>query len=263
MRMYETLLVVRVRGREQKLSAWFRDSGQDLIVLLHGLGNSKDTWRRAWETPLLRDRSLLSFDLPGFGHTPPTAGAGYSLEDHAGLLSAVVDAYAVRNIHIAAHSMGGSIALLLPDRIAQRLAGLYLVEPRLCRSSCGIAAEAADVGFEQFTAETLPRYRKRYASDPGISLDLDRADAAAMYSGASSLIKWADSGELVRRFNALQIHKRLIYGQRNHHLEELGMVDPAHQLEIPDAGHFAMNDNPAAFYSGFAELLPEVAGAGA
>jgi pimeloyl-ACP methyl ester carboxylesterase len=223
---------------------------------VHGLGNSKDNWRGACQAPALRERSLLAFDLPGFGHSSRSPELGYALEDHAGVLASVIDAYAVRSIHIVAHSMGGTIALLLPARILARLQGLFLVEPRLCKTSCGIAAEAAQGTFERFNAEIFPRFRKRYSSDPRVAFDLDRADPEAFYTGACSLVGWTERSELVGRFAAVPCRKGFIYGQRNRHLDELRAVDDALQFEIAGAGHFVMDDNPGGFYAQLGALLP-------
>ncbi len=261
MRTSETALSVRVKGREHMLSARFRESGHELLVFVHGLGNSKDNWRGAWAAGALRGRSLLAFDLMGFGHSPRPSGFGYTLEDHAGVLAAVIDAHAVRSIHLVAHSMGGTIALLLPTRIMARLHGLFLVEPRLCKSSCGIAAEAVQGTFEHFSTEIFPRFRQRHSRDPHTAFDLDRADPEAFYTGGCSLVGWTQRHELFGRFAAAPCRKAFIYGQHNQHLDELGAVDDALKFEIPNAGHFSMNDNPDAFYGQLAALLPPAPGA--
>lgn len=255
----EIILPVRVRAREYRLSTWFREAGQELIVFVHGLGCSKKNWRDAWENRDLRGKSLLAFDLIGFGHSPRPSDVNFTLEDHADLLGAVIDAYAVRQIHLVAHSMGGTIALLLPKRTLARLRNLILIEPRLKISSCGFAAEAALVGYQQFKAEILPRYRQRLAGNRHTAYDLELADPQAFYHSGCSLINWARKNEMLDRFRGTPCRKAFIYGGLNAHLEELGAVDDKLKFEIPGAGHFAMHDNPALFYRQLAALLADTA----
>ncbi len=257
MRPSETTVPVRVNARELRLSAWFREAGEEMVVFLHGLGSSKQNWQQAWSLPALRGKSLLAFDLMGFGHSPRPDGFDYVLEDQASVLAAVIDAYAVRRIHLVAHSMGGTIALLLPSRMLARLANLILVEPRLKKSSCGIAAEAAQVSYQDFLSDVYPRFRKRVSSDPRAAYDLDRADPEAFYNSARSLVHWTEGDEMLERFQLTPCHRVFIYGHYNQHLEELKTLDSASKIEIQNAGHFVMHDNPDAFYRQFATMLSD------
>jgi len=248
---------VRVRAREYRLSAWFREAGEELVVFVHGLGCSKKNWADAWGLRDLWGKSLLAFDLIGCGHSPRPSDFNFTLEDHADLLAAVIDAYAVRQIHLVAHSMGGTIALLLPKRTLARLRNLILIEPRLKISSCGFAAEAALVSYQQFESELLPRYRQRLSGNRRTAYDLELADPQAMYDSSCSLINWTRNNEMLDRFRGTPCRKAFVYGGLNFHLEELGAVDDNLKFEIPGVGHFAMHDNPALFYRQLAALLTD------
>jgi pimeloyl-ACP methyl ester carboxylesterase len=151
--------------------------------------------------------------------------------------------------------MGGTIALLLPNRALARFSSLNLVEPRLKKSSCGIAAEAAKGNFNRFTLEVFPRFRKRVSIDPQTEYDLDRVDLNAFYQSSCSLMHWTHDDEMLRRFDGAPCRKTLIYGELNQHLEELGSIDNALITEIPGAGHFMMHDQPDAFYRELASLI--------
>ena len=100
-----------------------------------------------------------------------------------------------------------------------------------------------------------PRFRQRYAAHPRIAHDLNRADPGAFYAGACSLVETVQDPSLMNRFIALSCRKALIYGQRNRHLEELSGLPDDWKIEIPNAGHFAMDDNPAIFFDRLASLL--------
>lgn len=252
----QTVLVARHRGREHRLTAWFRDAGPDLVLFVHGLGCSKESWREAWSDPAMSGRSLLAFDLPGFGASPRPDGFSYALDEQAGLLASIVDTHASRNLCLVAHSMGGTVAALLPASVAQRIDSMVLVEGRLVRSSCGIAAAAASVERQEFDVATWPKFRRQVASDRSAAFDLDRADRDAFYESCRSLIRWTGGRGLVERFESFGCERAFVYADTNRHLDELTLLDPNSLYRVEDAGHFVMNDNPAAFYSLLARLCP-------
>lgn len=252
--MSQTVIAARHRGREYRLSAWFRDTGDDLVLFVHGLGCSKESWRRAWSSPALYGCSLLAIDLPGFGASPRPPDFSYDLEDQAGLLAGVIDAHASRRVCVVAHSMGGTVATLLPESASRRVDSLILVEGRLLASSCGIASEAIAVGAERFEAEVFPQFCRRVESDRRAAFDLARSDASAFYLSSKSLVKWTDGPGLVARFDGFDCPTAFVYGADNRHLGELAALDRESLHEIDDAGHFVMNDNPDAFYPLVARL---------
>jgi len=252
--MPQTAVAARYRGREYRLSAWLRDTGDDLVLFVHGLGCSKESWRQAWSSPALYGCSLLAIDLPGFGASPRPTGFSYDLEDQAGLLAGVIDAYASRRVCLVAHSMGGAVAMLLPAASARRIDRLVLVEARLSSASCGIASLASSASLAQFEAEVFPQFRRRVELDRRAAFDLDRADRQAFYLSSKSLVRWTGGTGLAPRFDAFDCPKVFVYGGDNRHLHELALIDRSLLREIADAGHFAMNDNPEAFYALVARL---------
>jgi len=251
----QTVVTALYRGREYRLAAWFRDTGPDVVLFVHGLGCSKENWRQAWSAPALTGRSLLAVDLPGFGASPRPPDFDYDLASQAGLLASIVDAHASRRLCLVAHSMGGAIAALLPRPVARRVDQLVLVEGRLIKSSCGIAAEAAQVGMEQFETQVYPQFRRRVASDRRAAFDLERADRQAFYLSSKSLIERTGGEGLIAEFDSFDCPKGFIYGADNRHLDELRLLDPVILHEVADAGHFPMHDNPGAFYALLARLF--------
>lgn len=244
----ENMLDVRVRNREYRLAARYRDVGDELILFLHGLGCSKENWRDAWHCREFRDKSLLGLDFLGFGRSPRPAHFGYTLEEHAAVLGAVIDLHASKQIHLVAHSMGGSIALLLPPRTLSRLYSLILVEARLFKSSCGFAAEAVNFTCEQFISSEFSRIQKRIGADTQAEYDLKRADPAAFYYSACSLVDWARGRVMFDKFEAAPCRKVFLYGADNRFLEEVGEIPGDLKAGIREAGHFVMHDNPHDLY---------------
>ena len=220
-------LTLRHRGRDLRLSSWFRDSGDDLLLFVHGLGCSKESWRRAWSVPSLYGRSLLAFDLPGFGASHRPADFTHDLAEQAGLVAAIIDAHASRRISLIAHSMGGTIAALLPETAMRRLDRLILVEARLLHESCSVSAEVDNADRRTFETKIFPDFRRRVAVDRRSAFDLDRADLDAFYLCSRSLLAHTSGGGLMERWQAFTCPKAFVYGSDNRHLAELAVLEPA------------------------------------
>lgn len=54
-------------GSSYEVSTAFRKRGGELLLLLHGLGCSKESFRDIWFRDELNDYSIISLDFLGFG----------------------------------------------------------------------------------------------------------------------------------------------------------------------------------------------------
>lgn len=94
-----------------------RGSGSP-VLLLHGLGHRRQTWRPVMGR-LAREHEVFALDLPGFGATPgPGPGEPYGI---GSLIEAVRRFCAERGIerpHLVGNSLGGAVALELGARDA-------------------------------------------------------------------------------------------------------------------------------------------------
>ncbi|UCG72182.1 MAG: alpha/beta hydrolase [Chromatiales bacterium] len=252
----ETVVPAAAPGHDFRLTAWQRDTGSEaLLVMIHGLGCSKQSFAGAWSQTGFRDWSLLAPDLPGFGRAPKPADFSYDLQQQARVVASLLDQRASRRVRLVAHSMGGTLALLLPDRILSRLEALVLVEPRLLAESCSVAAEASRYPEEDFDSQFMQGFRRRVRSDPRVAFDAEHADPLAFQRSANSLVRWAGSGEMLSRFARLPCPAWFVYGADNRHLAELRHLPPHQTVAIPGAAHFPMHDNPDLFYATLAGLL--------
>lgn len=252
----ETVVPAAAPGHDFRLTAWQRETGSEtLLVMVHGLGCSKKNFAGAWSAPQLRDRSLLAPDLPGFGRSPKPANFSYDLQQQARVLASLLDQRASRRVHLLAHSMGGTLALLLPYRILSRLETLILVEPRLLEESCSVAAEASRYTEAEFDQQFMGPFRRRIARDARQAFDAEHSDPAAFHRSARSLMHWAGSGDMLSRFVNAPCPVWFVYGADNRHLSELRRLPVGQTVAITRAAHFSMHDNPSAFYSTLAGLL--------
>lgn len=79
------------------------------LVLVHGLGMSKEVWRPV--VPLLAgEREVVAVDLPGFGASPPGPQTVLGLAD---AVAGFADELGLGAWDVAGNSMGGGIAIAL------------------------------------------------------------------------------------------------------------------------------------------------------
>jgi pimeloyl-ACP methyl ester carboxylesterase len=100
------------------------------IVLLHGFGDSADTWRRVLDRLARANRRALAVDLPGFGAADPLA-PGPVLPQLDALAAAAVEHAAQEGgpAILAGNSLGGALALRAAERAELPLAGIVPVAP--------------------------------------------------------------------------------------------------------------------------------------
>jgi len=93
------------------------DSGEGMgqtFVLLHGLGDEADSWRKLF--PLLASRGrVLAPDLPGFGRSDHPRRA-YTLDFYAQTVEAMLQALHIPKAVLVGSSMGAAVALRMVVR---------------------------------------------------------------------------------------------------------------------------------------------------
>jgi pimeloyl-ACP methyl ester carboxylesterase len=96
------------------------------ILFIHGFASSLYTFRKI--VPLLKGKfSLLAVDLPGFGRSEKSSSFIYSLENYARVMIECLNYFRIEKAHIAAHSMGGQIALHMAGSAPEKVGKLALL----------------------------------------------------------------------------------------------------------------------------------------
>jgi pimeloyl-ACP methyl ester carboxylesterase len=140
------------------------------LLWLHGLMcSSTGELVQAAVQPELQGRRQLLIDFLGYGYSDRPMGFGYTLEDHARTIVAVIDAQGVTECGVIGHSMGGGVAILVAAARPQNVSLLVMAEGRLDLDADGpdpIAAQSeqdfVDHGFAELLdgqvrdAEALP-----------------------------------------------------------------------------------------------------------
>lgn len=98
-----------------------------VVVLVHGLGDEASTiWESSIEY-LKDDYYVITFDLPGFGHSSKSNEL-YSPLNYAKFIRYITQTYVKRPFHLVGHSMGGAIALLYTSMYPSDVQSLVLVD---------------------------------------------------------------------------------------------------------------------------------------
>lgn len=99
------------------------------IVLLHGWGDSADTWRPLLAELAATGRRAIAVDLPGFGSASRLAPGAIlpQLDDFAAAL--VLEWGGGEPVVVAGASLGGAVALRLAEQADLPLAGVVPVAP--------------------------------------------------------------------------------------------------------------------------------------
>jgi pimeloyl-ACP methyl ester carboxylesterase len=101
------------------------------LILLHGWGDSADTWRPLMARLGESDRAAVAVDLPGFG-TASRLGPGAMLPQLDAFAGELVERVAEENggpVVVAGNSLGGVVALRLAERADLPLAGVVPIAP--------------------------------------------------------------------------------------------------------------------------------------
>jgi pimeloyl-ACP methyl ester carboxylesterase len=240
--------------KDYEIAAAYSRGMADLLFCIHGLGCSHDSFRDLEAQPALRECSALVPDLYGFGNSGRSEEFSYSMEAQAEICAGLLRQFRYERLHVVAHSMGGAIALLLPQDVLNSAESFASVEGNLTSADCGVASRrAAGVPYEQFKAEILPEYKIKF----GDYVSLDLASPIAYYRSACSLVEWSDSGKLLDKFLNLRCRKCYFYADQNCEGPSVGATKSIRQVEIKGSGHFIMDDNPTQFYAELAKFISE------
>jgi pimeloyl-ACP methyl ester carboxylesterase len=229
------------------------------LVYLHGIGLSgSGDWPRLRQSASLAGRASLAVDLLGFGQSPRPPGFSYELEDQAELLAALLprDGAAVA---LVGHSMGGTIAILLAERLVREGRppdAVLLAEPNLRAEDANLSARVAAIPLGAFIkqwpqwvdATELPYYRD------GVS----QAAPLAFHRSATSLGRHGQTA--LAHFVALPVSRKgyVLGGKSDAITQETARQVAAARIPVvtvPGSGHAFCGEDPEGLAQALAQLL--------
>jgi pimeloyl-ACP methyl ester carboxylesterase len=222
------------------------DAGTAVRVFIHGLGGTLALATATASHPALGHRRSLLIDVPGHGLSDRPADFGYTLEEHARAVAAVLDAERLRGVELVGHSMGGSIAIVLAAHRPELVARLVVIEANLDplpRSTTGLGSQRISSMTEEEWVAT--GYDHLTATEPDWRPTLRLCGAAAVHRSAVGLI--TGSRPTMRELLiGLTIPRTFIRGDRGEELRDPTGLEAAgvRVVILEDSGHMVMLDQP-------------------
>jgi pimeloyl-ACP methyl ester carboxylesterase len=245
------------------------------LALVHGLGTTRDVWRRV--VPALAERRrVLAVDVPGFGESAPPA-SGFDLDEVA---DTVADGLAARvggEADLVGHSLGGVIVARLARRHPRSVRRLVLCAPAGLDRRPRVLIEVAATGGPAFLMlrraigrplAGIPAARRLLlwgALDDASTLE--PAAAVAMLDASRGAHRLGEathaalSADLASELAEVRSPLGLLWGERDR-LVRVGRAQailetrPEAPLEtVAEAGHVAHIERPAGFVSALERLL--------
>lgn len=249
----------------QGLQLAFESHGEGTpLVLLHGYPLDRTIWHPL--LPHLTGWQVILPDIRGFGESQ-AAEPGFSMDDLAADVEALLDHLQLEQACIAGHSMGGYIALAFARRAPQRVKGLALIASQAAADS----PERRTARFE--TAERIAREGVAFVAEqmshaltsqeslrPQLRALIERQSPKALIGALRAMAERPDSTSLLqeRPFPLLILHGQadaLIPIERARQLHAL--VTRARLVELPAAGHMPMMEFPEETAKAMREMMNE------
>lgn len=251
--MQEEVIQIEYAGEKYSIATKYQRKSDDWIVFLHGIGCAKESFDAVFDDELAEKYSILTFDFVGFGKSDKPDDFGYRLEEHAAIAKLVIEYFAPASLTVIAHSMGGTVGLLLVQDL-DNLVSFINVEGNLISEDAGIVsrktAEQAETdfvanGFSNFLMVLNDSDEAAYRT---WATWYEIASPVAIHRSGTSLVEWSDSGKLMSYFNRLK-KKAFVYGDKTDVSLLLPQFTDVDVYPIPNSAHFMMLDNPPAFYA--------------
>jgi pimeloyl-ACP methyl ester carboxylesterase len=244
------MLSARVNGIDL---AYLRSGNGKPLVLLHGYPLDHSIWLPV-AARLEKACSLVLPDLPGFGRSG-LASAGFSLDDMADDLAALLDALGIHKIALAGHSMGGYVALAFARKCPARLESLVLVASHALADTPErqvSRTEEAQLVMNGGLGQIARSMAGKLTGDPMLQSEIERLiNRQKPEALAGALLAMAARQSSENLLASLSSPVVFIQGDKDK-LIPLEMARDMHKLAkksrlfiIKDAGHLPMMEKPA------------------
>jgi pimeloyl-ACP methyl ester carboxylesterase len=252
------------------------------LLLIHGIGNSLDTWA-AQIADLARDHTVIAPDLLGHGRSDKPR-ADYSVAAYANGMRDLISVLGVDRVTIIGHSLGGGVATQFAYQFPERCERLVLVSSGgvarsvhpMLRLATAPAAEQV-MGLLQLPgAKPLARALFAMLDAAGTDLSRDAPDMLLMFDSLRDQVSRKAFARTLRAVVDLQgqvvtmldrcyltqgMPTLLMWGKRDavipyeHGLLAHAAMPGSRLVAFENAGHFPHHTDPELFSGVLRELL--------
>ena len=211
---------------------------QETTVLVHGFGDSAETWSLV--LPGLKSEGrVLALDLPGFGRTPiPPEGMRFSvLTDY---LAWFLDAVGVQKAVLVGNSLGGAVSIRYAANHPERLSHLFLLD------SAGLHLGATIAAPQPETREEALKLSRAVSGNDDIHVARFVLDDAVREARDPARREYRDSDEPtdVREcIPRVKAPTTIVWGERDglipteHGVRMRDAIDNSELIILPGVGH--------------------------
>jgi pimeloyl-ACP methyl ester carboxylesterase len=263
---------ITLHGRPVAFLEAGADSGGPVVVLLHGLASSSQTW--AGVLPLLgRHAHVIAPDLLGHGRSAKPRSGDYSLGAYAAGVRDLLITLGLDRATVAGHSFGGGVAMQFAYQFPELAQRLVLVSSGGLGRAVNVALRAATLPGTSMVLRALPAITPPWLTRLARRMvpALDRPDLVGMATAVASFTDRGARGAFAQTVRgALNLSGQRLEGTERLYLladvpvllvggseDSVIPVDhttsahdllPGSHLEIFDgAGHFPHVEQPARF----------------
>lgn len=125
-------------------------SGENTVVLLHGIGSGAGSWYECANS-LGKQARVIAWNAPGYGGSTPLLPEAPLASHYARHLHQLLSGLGIGRPVLVGHSLGALMAAAYASLFGDALQGLLLFSPALGYGACGQEARAQQVRQQRFT----------------------------------------------------------------------------------------------------------------
>ena len=248
-----------------------RGGGEATVVLLHGVGGGKAYWEEQLEVLAAAGYRAVAWDMPGYGESGMVEP--YTLAELVLALERLIDRLAPKPVVLLGHSMGGMVALEAYATFPHKIAALILsgTSPAFGRPEGAWQQEflrqrlaPLDAGMSMADlAPDLVRNMVGKDAEPAalrLAVEIMSAVPPATYRAALHALMSFDRRSLLP---SIGVPTLALAGEADPNAPSAVMRKMAEKIPgavyecLPDAGHLASLERPAAFDKSILRFLRE------
>ena len=244
-------------------------SGDSAVVMLHGVGGAKEAWASTLAALSGAGFRAIAWDMPGYGQSAMIDP--YTNEGLARALESLLDVLDARRVVLLGHSMGGMVAQEALARFPHKINGLILSGTSPAFGAPGgtwqqgflrsrFAPLDAGRGMAALAAELVPAMMAPgagAAAQAAAAAMMSRVPEAAYRAALSAIVAFDRRAQLAD----IRVPTLALAGAHDRNaapavMEKMAARIPGCEYRcLPDVGHLANLEDPAAFDAAVLEFL--------